>query len=142
MNVDHLQGATSARVGPISWITSGKFDAVLDIKFPRDQSSEVDIPSLLNEIARNISGDSSENPFSKISSLSDRIPGQRELVKPALRPPDSAILGESFVKEESGLDVVVDIDLRFRDVKAAVPIFSGLSYTNSALVRPIVAFIK
>jgi distribution and morphology protein 31 len=143
VNVDHLQGATSTRVGPISWITSGKFDAVLDIKFPRDQSSEVDISSLLNEIARNISGDSSENPFSKFSSLSDRIPGQRELAKPALRPPGSAILGDGFVKEELGLDVVVDIDLRFRDVKAAVPIFtSGLSYTNSALVRPIVAFIK
>lgn len=142
VNIDHLQGATSARVGPVSWITSGKFDAVLDIKFPHDQSTDVDISSLLNEIARNISGDgSSEGPFSKLS-LFDRIPGQRELAKPALRPPDSAIIGDGL-REERGPEIVIDIDLRFRDVKAAVPIFTtGLSYTNNALVRPIVAFIK
>ena len=39
--------------------------------------------------------------------------------------------------------VVVDIDLRFRDLKAAVPIFTNdLSYTSNALIRPIVAFMK
>jgi len=40
-------------------------------------------------------------------------------------------------------EVVMDIDLRFRDLKAAVPFRTGeLSYVNSALIRPIVAFIK
>ena len=39
--------------------------------------------------------------------------------------------------------VVVDLDLRFRDLKAAVPIFTGdLSYVNNALIRPIVAFMN
>ncbi len=39
--------------------------------------------------------------------------------------------------------VTVDIDLRFRDLKAAVPMFtSDLSVKNNALIRPIVAFIK
>ena len=37
--------------------------------------------------------------------------------------------------------LVIDIDLRFRDLKAAVPIWtSELSY--SSLIRPIVAFMK
>jgi len=37
----------------------------------------------------------------------------------------------------------IDIDLRFRDLKAAVPIFTNdLSYVNNALIRPIVAFIN
>jgi distribution and morphology protein 31 len=40
-------------------------------------------------------------------------------------------------------EVTVDIDLRFRDLKAAVPMFtSDLSVTNNALIRPILAFIK
>ena len=73
------------------------------------------------------------------ASLFERIPGQRELAKPAISAP-----------EEPPVDLVdaprvvsIDIDLRFRDLKAAVPIFtSELSYVNSALIRPIVAFIK
>ena len=39
--------------------------------------------------------------------------------------------------------VIIDIDLRFRDLKAAVPLFAAdLSYVNNALIRPIVAFMK
>jgi hypothetical protein len=39
--------------------------------------------------------------------------------------------------------VTIDIDLRFRDLKAAVPLYTtDLSVTNNALIRPIVAFIK
>ena len=44
---------------------------------------------------------------------------------------------------EEKRQVTVDIDLRFRDLKAAVPIYtSDLSVTNNAFIRPIVAFIK
>ncbi|KAJ3501470.1 hypothetical protein NLJ89_g9324 [Agrocybe chaxingu] len=48
-------------------------------------------------------------------------------------------------REEGGYKpkVVIDIDLRFRDLKAAVPIFTpDLSYVNNAFVRPIVAFMN
>jgi len=39
--------------------------------------------------------------------------------------------------------MLIDIDLRFRDLKAAVPLFtSDLSYVNNALIRPIVAFMN
>ena len=50
----------------------------------------------------------------------------------------------SAVEEsEKKRQVVVDIDLRFRDLKAAIPMFtSDLSVRNNALIRPIVAFIK
>jgi len=69
----------------------------------------------------------------------DRIPGQRELAKPPLVAP-STDLGED---EPDKPRVVIDIDLRFRDVKAAVPLFTqNLSYVNNALTRPIVAFMN
>lgn len=39
--------------------------------------------------------------------------------------------------------VVIDMDVRFKDIKAAVPLFTnGLSYKNHAFVRPIVAFMN
>lgn len=118
--------------GPISWITSGKVDAVLDIKFP--QSDEPDINAILSDIAEAITNAAS----SQASRLVDRIPGQRELAKPAISTPED--------KEDRVVSprvVVIDIDLRFRDLKAIVPMFtSDLSYVNNALIRPIVAFIK
>lgn len=68
----------------------------------------------------------------------DRIPGQRELAKPPLTAPTSDEKGD-----DDQLRVIIDIDLRFRDLKAAVPMFaSDLSYVNNALIRPIVYFMK
>jgi len=143
VNIDHLQASTGATGGPISWITSGKVDAVFDIKFPREASGDVDIPAFLSEIASNVAaaaGAATEGIGIPSLSLIDRIPGQRELVKPALRPPDAVVFHEVGAGKHQ---VVIDIDLRFRDLKAAVPYFpSELGYVNNALIRPIVAFIK
>lgn len=125
-------------------------DAVLDIKFPRDDP-DIDISALFNEIAHSISvatsgesTSSSDLPGAmKHATLSDRIPGQRELAKPALRSPIGGEDGSPVPELEAEMNVVIDIDLRFRDLKAAVPLFTrDLSYVNQALVRPIVAFIK
>ena len=126
-----MQNSTTDPTGPLSWITSGKVDAVLDIKFPRDPEDEYPFNALLGELADAISTAAS-------ASLNlDRIPGQRELAKPPLVAP-SQDLGEDEPDK-----VVIDIDLRFRDVKAAVPLFTqNLSYVNNALTRPIVAFMK
>jgi len=130
VNIDHLQGSTTVD-GPISWITSGKVDAVLDIKFPRDPHDDLPFNVILGEIADAIS--------TSLSPELDRIPGQRELAKPALSAPQ----GDGGDDREDKLKVVIDIDLRFRDVKAAVPIFTrDLSYINNALIRPIVAFMN
>jgi len=143
VNIDHLQAATGAIGGPISWITSGKVDAVFDIKFPREAAGDVDIPAFLSEIASNVAaaaGAATEGIGIPSLSLIDRIPGQHELVKPALRPPDAVVPREVVGDQHQ---VVIDIDLRFRDLKAAVPYFpSELGYVNNALIRPIVAFIK
>ncbi len=119
--------------GPISWITSGKVDAVLDIKFPRDPKDDLLFNAILGEIA---------DAITTSLSMPDtaRIPGQRELAKPPLTAPENEDLATD---RDSKPKVMIDIDLRFRDLKAAVPIFtSDLSYTNNAFIRPIVAFMK
>ncbi|PCH36130.1 hypothetical protein WOLCODRAFT_108273 [Wolfiporia cocos MD-104 SS10] len=134
LNVDHMQSMTS-QDGPFSWITSGKVDAVLDIKFPRDLQSDLAFNALLGELADAISTAAS-------SAVSvERIPGQRALAKPPLSAPSDNT--PHVEGEEDMPKVVIDIDLRFRDLKAAVPIFTNdLSYVNNALVRPIVAFMN
>ncbi|KAI0645560.1 hypothetical protein C8Q79DRAFT_700647 [Trametes meyenii] len=126
LNIDHLQSMTT-QDGPFSWLTSGKVDAVLDIKFPRGPLEEPALNALLGELADALS--------TTVGAGLERIPGQPQLAKPPLSAPSDA--------EAAGEGVVVDIDLRFRDLKAAVPLFTpDLSYVNNALVRPIVAFMK
>jgi distribution and morphology protein 31 len=117
----------------MSWIKSGKVDAVLDIKFPHDTEEDV-FDAILGEIADAIT--TATTSF----SLNDRIPGQRQLAKPPLTAPSDA---KDDQQSQKGGNLVIDIDLRFRDLKAAVPIFTNdLSYVNNAAVRPIVAFMK
>jgi len=124
--------------GPFSWITSGKLDAVFDIKFPRDPEDDLPFNAILEEIADAISTSLSTTT----NPLLERIPGQRELAKPPLIAPEKP----RFASQEPEMvkpNVIVDIDLRFRDLKATVPIFTrDLSYVNNALIRPIVAFMK
>ncbi|KAH9994030.1 mitochondrial distribution and morphology proteins-domain-containing protein [Russula vinacea] len=126
VNIDHLQAMTTEE-GPISWITSGKVDAVLDIKFPRDADAD-SLNELIDALAT-----------TAVAVVTERIPGQRELAKPPLSVPQ-----KHHEDEGRGQDkVVIDIDLRFRDLKAAVPIWTnGLSYSSNALIRPIVAFMN
>lgn len=133
VNIDHLQNSTTDQGGPLSWITSGKVDAVLDIKFPRDLDEGFPFNAILEELAGVIT------TAATVSLNIDRIPGQRELAKPPLSAP--------FTEESEGdsdkSKVVIDIDLRFRDLKASVPLFtSDLTYVNNALIRPIVAFMN
>ncbi|KAF8502117.1 mitochondrial distribution and morphology protein-domain-containing protein [Russula emetica] len=126
VNIDHLQAMTSEE-SPISWITSGKLDAVLDIKFPHDADAD-SLNVLIDALAT-----------TAVAVVTDRIPGQRELAKPPLSVPQKHHEDEGHGQDK----VVIDIDLRFRDLKAAVPIWTnGLSYSSNALIRPIVVFMN
>ncbi len=74
----------------------------------------------------------------------------RETVREWLKRDETARLeAEAYASPrpaaELGKEKVVsmDLDVRFKDLKATVPYFtSNLSYVNNALVRPIVAFIN
>jgi len=124
--------------GPIAWITSGKVDAVLDFRFGREPADDLDFQALLGEIAANLSAAATGEKYihEPAERAPDRIPGQRQLARPALTAPFAA-------RGDTPREVIIDIDLRFRDLKAKVPLFANdLSYVNNALIRPIVAFIK
>ncbi|KAF8893484.1 mitochondrial distribution and morphology protein-domain-containing protein [Infundibulicybe gibba] len=135
VNIDHLKGSTTTEDGPISWITSGKVDAVLDIKFPRDPHDELPFNAILGEIADAISTTLNNNGGSNAHPELEPIPGQRGLAKPPLSAP-----AQGGADGDDKLKMVVDIDLRFRDLKAAVPIFTNdLSYlTHPSANRTLV----
>ncbi|KAF9067749.1 mitochondrial distribution and morphology protein-domain-containing protein [Rhodocollybia butyracea] len=109
-----------------------------DIKFPKDPDA-LDLNDILEEIADAISTTLSSSPA--LDPLRQRIPGQRELAKPPLSAPEALPVPTN--EQDKAPKLVVELDLRFRDVKAAVPIFTNdLSYVNNALIRPIVAFMN
>ncbi|CEQ39286.1 SPOSA6832_00808, partial [Sporobolomyces salmonicolor] len=169
--IDHMQSQSDT--GVLSWLTSGRYDLVADIRFPREES-ELDLSTLVADL---------------VDDLADRLPGQRSLSREALEAPWSSE-GEGAQKEErkralrfaketakeEGEEVhheddeedkivSIDLDIRFKDLKASVPVrphppyvllvpprltwlsweqyfTSNFSYINNALIRPIVAFIN
>jgi len=149
--IEHAQYATG-HTGPMSWITSGRMDAVLDIKFPYHPDEQVDLRTIFDQIGRNVatitnsgvldSNDIYENIDAR-EGPKGVIPGNSRLARPPLRAPQAPPKELSDDEIQTKREVTVDIDLRFRDLKAAVPMFtSDLSMTNNAIIRPVVAFIK
>ncbi|KAH8827908.1 mitochondrial distribution and morphology proteins-domain-containing protein [Flagelloscypha sp. PMI_526] len=135
VNVDHVQRATEAG-GPVSWIRSGQVDVVFDIKFPHETEG-IDLNELIEDLADAISTSIATRTADPLVA---RIPGQRELLRPPISAPEEE--GLQALSEPTP-KVVVDVDLRFRDIKADLPIFTrDISYVNNALARPIVAFMN
>ncbi|CAO1638807.1 unnamed protein product [Sympodiomycopsis kandeliae] len=95
VNIDHIQNQ-SGLGGPLSWIISGRFDVVADIRFPRDSADDVDINTIIAEIVDNLAtavagtGDGVSQP-SKARTGDDfgsqPIPGQHQLNGPAIEVP-------------------------------------------------------
>lgn len=139
----------------MSWITSGRLDAVLDIKFPYHPEESLDLRTIFDQIGRNVAtitasgvleGDDVIPPDGlKNHGPKGVIPGNSRLARPPLRSPKASTRALPSVDDDQEIkrEVTVDIDLRFRDLKAAVPMFTAdLSVANNAFIRPIVAFIK
>lgn len=112
MPIDHLQSRIDA--GALSWITSGRVDLVADIRFPREPGDDENLSEILGNIV------------DQFDQAVNKIPGQPELTygKP-LESPFS-------IRKRLGLDtegetvkerfVSMDLDLRFKDVKASIPV--------------------
>lgn len=234
VNFDHIQNQSDV-YGPVSWVVSGKFDVVADIKLPKEASDDIDINIIISELLDSLSQAVTGDGRSEI--VDAPIPGQHRLSGPAIEAPVTTVgpaaegawrqkeieleklkaetsgrgwRGEmeaaayeanrlrhgkkettieevdetklekkemdetKLEKEEAAEDtqvasepihpstdtgrqndsvntmsassaasVVIDLDVRFKDIKAAVPLFSSdLTYRTQTYVRPIVAFMN
>ncbi|GAA6020157.1 hypothetical protein JCM10207_006279 [Rhodosporidiobolus poonsookiae] len=170
--IDHMQSRRDTSV--MSWFTSGRFDMVADIRFPREDDG-LDLSALVDHLVDEIGGRLGIDSAAE-EDPSKRIPGRQALTRDALQAPkkvddaqakeerkkairfakeaDASAAGETWDEEDEAAAaadnsdeedkiVSIDFDIRFKDLKATVPYFtSDLSYINSALIRPIVAFIN
>lgn len=92
VNIDHIQNQSNLG-GPLSWIISGRFDVVADIRFPRDSADDVDINTIIAEIVDNLAtavsggtnGGRSPQPDDDLASQT--IAGQHQLNGPAIQMP-------------------------------------------------------
>ena len=124
LEIDHLNRGVE---GPFSWIQHGSVDIVADIMFPTDD--DLQFTKVVQHIV--------ERMEATVSSAN--LPSNR-------RDPSSLGLPEASEQSSPSSDqkfVIMDLRIQLNDVRAAVPLFSkDLTYVNSALIRPIVAYIN
>lgn len=138
LNIDHLNRGVE---GPFSWIHEGNVDIVADVMIPNDNDESV---------------------IKVMSDFYDQIEAQFLLKKKHLQRLLDTNVG--LTQEDEGDDMVLplpvqsatdaspdsdrrymvmDLRIHLNDVRAVVPLFTkDLSYVNSALIRPIVAYIN
>lgn len=132
LNIDHLNRGVR---GPFSWIHEGNVDILADVMFPVDNDESV----------AKIMSDFYDRMEATVKS--DRHPQQMDIAIDADEVKRSyQALRSSATKSGSNEDrrfLVMDVRVNLNDVRASVPIFTkDLSYVNSALIRPIVAYIN
>lgn len=128
VNIDHINRGVE---GPPGWITSGTVDVSADIYIPKE-AAEADSTELLRQL---------------VYELTDRIELSQPVILGAGNGEDVIVVGgqKEKKKEEdvTSKKFVMDMDFRFKDTKASVPLITPeLSYINSAMVRPVVGYIS
>lgn len=132
LNVDHLNRGVQ---GPFSWIHEGNVDILADIMFPAENDESV----------AKIMSDFYDRMEATVKS--DPHPQQMDVTIDTDEVNRSyQALQSSATRSGSNEDrrfLVMDLRVNLNDARAAVPIFTkDLSYVNSALIRPIVAYIN
>ena len=165
LKIDHLNRGVE---GPFGWIKEGTVDIVADILFPEDEDelafSRV-VQEIVDRVEKTVSSSSSSttssSPLSKSLSIDNLRSLFQSITSPPAPPPPTIRLppwppiqeekepntGElssnSNKRKDDNRFIVLDLHIQLSSVRAAVPIFTkDLSYVNSALIRPIVAYIN
>ncbi|KAL9593732.1 MAG: hypothetical protein Q9219_007408 [cf. Caloplaca sp. 3 TL-2023] len=133
LNIDHLNRGVE---GPFSWIREGNVDIVADIMFPAD--SDESIAKVMSDFYDRMEATvtaSRDPPHhqhpTSVQNNDSTVPAQVSTSK------------TNTTSEDDKRFLVMDLRMHLNDVRAAVPLFNkDLSYVNSALIRPIVAYIN
>lgn len=149
LKIDHLNRGVE---GPFSWINEGEVDIIADIMFPVDSNES--IAKVVSDFYDRVEAQVLQQRFHHPSAVQQQ--------------PEPGIINNTFVSQprspESGSapasipattgtvaapvlphhpPVILDLHVTLTSVHASVPLFTrDLSYINSALIRPIVAYIN
>ncbi|GAB5589277.1 Mitochondrial distribution and morphology protein 31 [Umbelopsis nana] len=130
VNTDHIFRRVE---GPPGWISSGQVDVSADIYIPK-QATTADSTELLRKL---------------VYEIADKIELPQPVVLGTGHGDDEIVIGAHKSEEEQKPkqtvepQFVMDIDFRFKNTKANIPLQTPeLSYVSNAMVRPIVAYIN
>lgn len=137
LNIDHLNRGVE---GPFSWIHEGNVDIVADIRFPTDDDES--IAKVMADFYERMEAEVTSKPQFKDPRVSEAHiidhTASSESTTDTLSPPNSNI-----VQSPEQRHLSLSLRVHLNSVRAHVPIFNkDLSYVNSALIRPIVAYIN
>lgn len=128
LNVDHLN--RNIESGMFSWVVEGNVDIIADMHLPV-KADEMDLRKIVEGVRENLETIKSINGNG--SKTHEHHDNEETLYAPTRTRPQG----------DDGDDVQFDIMVCLNDVRAQVPLFTrDLSYINSALIRPIVAYIN
>ncbi|KAL9621247.1 MAG: hypothetical protein Q9160_004268 [Pyrenula sp. 1 TL-2023] len=132
LNIDHLNRGVE---GPFSWIREGNVDIVADIMFPADNDES--IGKVMSDFYDRMEATVTSNRFHDHTPIhaSSSSPHSTTTNTFPSEPSDLSLSSHRFL--------LLDLRVHLNSVHAAVPLFTrDLSYINSALIRPIVAYIN
>lgn len=131
LKIDHLNRGVD---GPFGWIHEGNVDIVADVMFPAE--TDESIAKVMSDFYDRMEATVASNRYMHIL---EKSASTADLNTPEQR----AVLAEKAAQEADKRYLVMDLRVHLNDVRAAVPLFTrDLSYTNQALIRPIVAYIN
>ncbi|CAM0136210.1 unnamed protein product [Umbelopsis sp. WA50703] len=129
VNTDHIFRRVE---GPPGWISSGQVDVSADIYIPTEATT-ADSTELLRKL---------------VYEIADKIELPQPVVLGTGNGEDEIVIGahkseEQHKQKAAEPQFVMDIDFRFKNTKANIPLKTPeLSYLSNAMVRPIVAYIN
>jgi distribution and morphology protein 31 len=131
LKIDHLNRGVE---GPFGWIHEGNVDIVADVMLPDETDDS--LAKVMSDFYDRMEATVTSNRYIHIL---ENHPRTADLNTPEQR----ASFMEQMNRNNDKRYLVMDVRAHLNDVRAAVPIFTqDLSYINSALIRPIVAYIN
>ncbi|KAK5123878.1 hypothetical protein LTR85_002074 [Meristemomyces frigidus] len=159
LKIDHLNRGTN---GPFSWIQEGNVDIVADVMIPNDEDGSIakvmsDFYDRMEATVTNAQQQSASQQQQQRSSETNKVirhdesgaekqhQAEREAHQPREQQQHASTPAEQREREDEDTRfLVLDIRVHLNDVKASIPLLPNrdLSYINTTLIRPIVAYIN
>jgi len=139
LNIDHLNRGVE---GPFSWIHEGNVDIIADVMIPNDNDESV--IKVMSDFYDQIEAQFllRRNTFQRLLDTNNSLTQDDEGDDLALPLPVRPSATDASPDSDRRY-MVMDLRIHLNDVRAVVPLFTkDLSYVNSALIRPIVAYIN
>ena len=137
LNIDHLNRGVE---GPFSWIHEGNVDIVADIRFPTD--GDESIAKVMADFYDRLEAEVTSKPQFKDPQISEAH--IIDHVASSDSPNSTSSASDAHIAQHPDQrHLTLSLRVHLNSVRAHVPIFhKDLSYVNSALIRPIVAYIN